>query len=305
MDSGNLDELARSLGERRPFRNQRYDGSGNVKASDAYVVGEQVARRLGASSRRSPARLKSLELINFSDQPLRRGLRDKDPDAEVYNFAVAGSTTGKRGSRTADLKDFKIGLKSQTALFAKSTRFVSPEIKPDIIIGAGSNNVLDFLTANESRIRRAVITPGSSGERSLAKKVARKVVADIAESLDSITGLYDQAVILGTGKFSDLPRVREASKGLKRVPLLGGSLSGEFRKFVDRISKEINRRLEDQYNGGDEDDILVINGLDAWKSAKKPEFVDSIHPTSKFNGKLADFVAEQIGSPSGLDSFGL
>ncbi len=305
LDFGNLNASARSLGERRPFRNGRYDGGGNVKASDGFVLGEQLARRLGAGSRRSPARLRSAELINLSDRPLRRGLRDKDANAEVFNFAYAGATSGGRGSTTAGLDEFRIGLKRQAATLTKAARFVPPSKNLDLVISGGTNDVFDYLDRNEGKVRRAILTPGTRDERRLATGVARQVVTNIEDSLDSITGLYDEALVIGTTKLSALPRIREASKGFGRVPLLGGSLTARFKKFVDRISRTINEDLEEIYNSNDRNGVFVVNGIDTWNDlSKKPGFVDNIHPNSRTNGRLADLVASQIRKTSALDSFG-
>ncbi|MGL6133368.1 MAG: hypothetical protein ACRC1L_04180, partial [Prochlorococcaceae cyanobacterium] len=136
-------------------------------------------------------------------------------------------------------------------------------------------------------------------------RVARKVVANIDESLDSITGLYNEAVVIGTTRLSAIPRIRQSSNELKRVPLLGRSLAKEFRDFADRISGSINARLEEKYNSSNENGIFAVNGIDAWKSLRSPGFVDTIHPDSKTNGRLADFVVSQIRDAATLDSFGL
>jgi hypothetical protein len=305
LDFGNLDAAARSLGERRPFRNKRYDGGGNVKASDGFVFGEQIVRRLGASSRKSPARLRSAELINLSDEPLKRGLREKDPSAQVFNFAYAGATSGGRGSTTAGLDDFRIGLRRQAATLAKAASLFPPRQDLDVIISGGTNDVFDFLDSNQGRIRNTLITPGSGDDRRLANRVARGVVSNIGDTLDAITGLYDEAVVIGTTKLSALPRIRQASNEFKRVPLLGGSISGRFRNFVDRISGSINDRLEEKYNAKDNNGIFVVNGIDAWKAVRSPGFVDTIHPDSRTNGRLADFAVSQIRASAALDTFGL
>ncbi|WP_254977461.1 SGNH/GDSL hydrolase family protein [Cyanobium sp. ATX 6A2] len=305
LDFGNLTATASFLGERHPFRQPLYNGGGNVKASDGFVLGEQIVRRLGAASRKSPARLSSAELINLSNEPLRRGLRNTDPNAQVFNFAYAGATSGGRGSSTAGLEDFQIGLKRQAATLAEAAQFTRSSPDLDVIISGGTNDVFDFLEGNQTRIRNVLLTPGRGDDNRLANLVARKVVANIDESLDSITGLYNEAVVIGTTKLSAIPRIRQSSNELKRVPLLGSSLANEFRGFADRISGSINARLEEKYNSSDENGIFAVNGIDAWKSLRSPGFVDTIHPDSKTNGRLADFVVSQISDAAVLDSFGL
>lgn len=304
LDFGNLDATARSLGQRRPFRQSRYDGGGNVKASDGFTLGEQIARQLGAGSRRSPGRLRSAELINLSDEPLRRGLPEKDPRAQVFNFAYAGATSGGRGSRTAGLRDFRIGLQRQAATLAEASGFLPHREGLDVIISGGSNDVFDFLDANANRIQRVLLTPSRRDDRRLANRVAGRIVSNIDSALDTITGLYDGAVVLGLGPLSATPRVRSASKQFRRVPLLGRSLRSEFRRFVDRISMSVNSRLDRKYNASDNNGILFVDGVDAWRSVRSPGFVDTIHPDSATNNRLARFAVEQINASPALDTFG-
>lgn len=305
LDIGNLDAVARSLGERRPFRNARYEGGGNVKASDGFVLGEQIVRRLGAASRRSPDQLRSAELINLSDDPLDKGLAGKDPKAQVFNFAYAGATSGGRGSQLAGLEDFRIGLRRQASTLAEAADFLPSGRTLDVIISGGTNDVFDYLDNNQSRITRALISPGSGDQRRLANRVAKRVVGNIDASLDTITGLYDEALVIGTTRLSALPRIREASKSFGSTPLIGKSLSKEFRRFTDLISQRINRRLDREYNSDSDNGIFAINGIDAWKSIKSPGFVDTIHPDSATNRSLSGFVIDQIANASGFDSFGL
>jgi hypothetical protein len=305
VDFGNLDAVARSLGERRPFGNKAYDGGGNVKASDGYLLGEHLVRRLGASSSRSPDRLLSAELINLADEPLRRGLREKDPNAQVFNFAYAGATSGGRGSRLAGLEDFRIGLRRQAATLARTASWISARSDLDVIISGGTNDVFDFLENNQDQITLALITPGREDDRHLAERVAKNVVTNINASLDGITGLYDEALVIGTTKLSALPRVREASREISRTPLIGRSLAGNFRKFVDRISASINTRLEETFNSDNRNGIFAVNGIEAWESIRSPGFIDTIHPDSQTNHRLANFALDQIRDASGFDSFGL
>ncbi|MGB5134273.1 MAG: SGNH/GDSL hydrolase family protein [Prochlorococcaceae cyanobacterium] len=306
LDFGNLSEAASFLGERSPFRQKRYAGGGNVKASDGFVLGEQVVRQLGAGSRRSPDRLRSAELINLSDQPLRQGLRGTDPNAEVFNFAYAGATSGRRGSGIAGLKKFEIGLRQQASTLASASRFLPRGSDLDVIVSAGSNDIFDFLESNRDSITRVLITPGQSDNQRLANNVANRIVSNIDASLDAITGIYDEAAVIGPVPLSDIPIIRSLSNDFKdKVPLLGGSLSSEFRSFVNQISASVNQRLDRQYNSNDRDGVFAVNGIDAWKSVKSPSFVDSIHPDSGTNGRLASNVVSQIANAAGFDSFGL
>jgi hypothetical protein len=306
LDFGNLSEAAAFLGEPAPFRQKRYAGGGKVKPSDGFVLGEQIVRQLGAGSRRSPARLRSAELINLSDQPLRQGLRGKDPNAQGFNFAYAGSTSGRRGSGLAGLQKFEIGLRRQAATLASASRFLPRGSDLDVIVSAGSNDIFDFIESNRDPITRVLITPGQSDNRRLANKVANKIVGNIDASLDAITGVYDEAVVIGPAPLSDIPIIRSLSNDFKdRIPLLGGSLRSEFRSFVDRISASVNQRLDRKYNSNGRDGIFAVNGIDAWKSVKSPSFVDSVHPDSRTNGRLASAIVSQIVNAAGFDSFGL
>jgi hypothetical protein len=306
LDFGNLSEAASFLGEPAPFRQKRYAGGGKVKASDGFVLGEQIVRQLGVDSGRSPARLTSAELINLSDQPLRQGLRGKDPNAEVLNFAYAGATSGRRGSGLAGLQKFDIGLRRQASTLASASRFLPSGSDLDLIVSAGSNDIFEFIESSRDPITRVLIIPGQSDNRRLANKVASRIVDNIDASLDAITGIYDEAVVIGPALLSDIPIIRTLSEDFKdKIPLLGGSLSSEFRSFVDQISASVNQRLDRKYNANDGDDIFAVNGIDAWKSVKSPSFVDSVHPDSRTNGLLASNVVSQIANAAGFDSFGL
>ncbi|MCP9926402.1 SGNH/GDSL hydrolase family protein [Cyanobium sp. CH-040] len=306
LDFGNLSEAAAFLGEPAPFRQKRYAGGGKVKASDGFVLGEQIVRQLGAGSRSSPARLRSAELINLSDQPLRQGLRGKDPNAQVFNFAYAGATSGRRGSDLAGLRNFDIGLRRQASTLASAARFLPRGSDLDVIISAGSNDIFDFLESNRDPITRVLVTPGGSDNRRLANKVASRIVGNIDAALDSITGLYDEAVVFGPAPLSDIPIIRSLSNDFKdKVPLLGGSLRSEFRSFVNQISASVNRRLDRKYNSSTRNGIFAVDGIEAWKSVRSPGFVDSIHPDSRTNGRLASNAVTQIANAAGFDSFGL
>lgn len=305
LDFGNLDAAARFLGRARPFGNRRYWGGGNVKASNGFVLGEQLVRRFGASSKRSPARLGSAELINLSDEPLQQGLSGKNPGAQVFNFAYAGATSGARGSRLAGLDAFRIGLRRQAATLARASTFLPAADKLDVIISGGTNDVFDHLENSKTRITRVLITPWRRDDRRLARRVAGRVVDNIEASLDRITGLYDEALVIGTTKLSALPRVRQVSKEIRRTtPVIGRFLADEFRGFADRISATINAKLDAKYNSDRDNGIFAVNGIEAWESIKSPGFVDSIHPNSRTNGRLADFVLARVREDSGFDSFG-
>jgi hypothetical protein len=305
LDFGNLSATASFLKEPAPFRNKRYAGGGNVKASDGFVLGEQIVRKLGASSSDSPARLNSAELINFSNQPLEQVLSGKDPKAQVFNFAYAGSTSGLRGSKTAGLESYQIGLRQQAATLAQTaSEFPLPQ-DLDIIISGGTNDAFDFLEAKSDKIKRVLITPFRSDNNSLANQWANRIVANIDATLDTITGLYDEAVVVGMAPLSAIPRVRSAAKKVGRTPLVGSLLRKEFLRFADTISARVNAKLDKSLNSSDDNGVFFVDGIAAWKSVKSPSFVDTIHPDSATNARLGRFVASQIATAASLDSFGL
>ena len=305
LDFGNLSATASFLNEPAPFRQKRYAGGGNVKASDGFVLGEQIVRKLGASSSDPPARLNSAELINFSDQTLQEVLSGKDPKAQVFNFAYAGATSGLRGSKTADLDSYRIGLRQQAATLADTaSEFPLPQ-DLDVIISGGANDVFDFLDAKSDKVKRVLITPFRSDNKSLANRVANRIVDNIDASLDTITGLYNEAVVVGMAPLSAIPRVRSAAKQIGRTPLIGSLLRKEFFRFVDDISARVNAKLDKGLNSSDDNGVFFVDGIDAWKSVRSPSFVDTIHPDSATNARLGRFVASQIAAAASLDSFGL
>jgi hypothetical protein len=302
---GNLSATASFLKQPAPFSHKRYAGGGNVKASDGFVLGEQIVRQLGASSSDSPARLNSAELINFSNQPLQQVLSGKNPNAQVFNFAYAGATSGLRGSKTADLDSYRIGLRQQAATLADTaSEFPLPQ-DLDVIISGGANDVFDFLDAKSDKVKRVLITPFRGDNNSLANRLANRIVDNIDASLDTITGLYNEAVVVGMAPLSAIPRVRSAAKQIGRTPLIGSLLRKEFFRFVDDISARVNAKLDKGLNSSDDNGVFFVDGIDAWKSVKSPSFVDTIHPDSATNKRLGRFVASQIAAAASLDSFGL
>lgn len=281
MDSGNLDRVANVIGQ-NPFEEDIYNGSGNVRASDGLVLGQHIARGLGAS-------LRSTRLANLATLPVLRftGFGSR----QIRDFAYAGATSGSQGSRRSGLSSVPIGLKSQARAFATTT---SRSQDLDALLMAGSNDITD-LVADLNALRPVLASPSLRDDRRLQNRVSRRIVNNIAAAYDTITGLVDEAVILGLAPLSATPYVRNQSLQLSAP--LRDRLTG----LVDGIAQGVNRGLADRFAG--RSDVLVVDGFQVWQSVSNPAFLDDVHPTSATAENLAGAVVGLIRD-SHLASFG-
>ncbi|MFQ6537663.1 MULTISPECIES: SGNH/GDSL hydrolase family protein [Aphanothece] len=287
VDTGNLDELARLVGQ-DPFEERIYDRGGNVKASDGPVFAEQIARRLGA-------RLNSIERVNLLDLPARLIFGSGGPAPQLLNYAYAGATSGLAGSRRAGLAPFPLGLLSQARL-ASSTLPARDDL--DALIIAGSNDLTD-LAHRPRALLKVLRSPGQRDNRRLRDRTARRIAANVRRSVDTITGQVDETLIVGLAPLSATPYLQRVASRFSP------SLEEAFLRFIDSTARRVNRRLERRFNApGRDDDVLVVDGFKAWQSVAAPRFLDDVHPTSRTSGRLADFVVRGIAGSSDLSSYG-
>lgn len=281
MDSGNLDQVANIVG-RDPFQEKIYNGSGNVRASDALVLGQHIAQGLGAS-------LGSTRLANIVTLPLLRltGFGSR----QIRDFSYAGATSGAKGSARSGLSRFSIGLKEQASGFASSTGKTSDL---DALISAGSNDITD-LAADVKGLRPVLASSTLKDDRRLRDSVARRIVNNVADAHDAITGLVDETVILGLAPLSVTPFVRS------QAARLNAPLRDRFTSLVDGIAQSVNQGLANRFAG--RSNVLVVDGFQVWQSVSSPVFLDDIHPTSATAQQLAGAVVGLI-KDSHLDSFG-
>lgn len=281
MDSGNLDQVANVIGQ-NPFEEQIYNGSGNVRASDGLVLGQHIARGLGAS-------LGSTRLANLTTLPALRftGFGSR----QIRDFAYAGATSGSQGSSRSGLSSFPIGLRSQARAFATTT---SRSQDLDALLMAGSNDITD-LVADLNALRPVLASPSLRDDRRLQNRVSRRIVNNIANAYDTITGLVDEAVILGLAPLSATPYVRN------QALQLSAPLRDRLTSLVDGVAQRVNQGLADRFAG--RSDVLVVDGFQVWQSVSNPAFLDDVHPTSATGQRLAGTVVDLIND-SHLASFG-
>lgn len=201
MDVGNVDQLARRFGQ-DPFEEPIYNGGGNRKASDGPVLGEHIARQLGANLRRNTlANLRTLPGLTLGGFG----------SAQLRTYAYAGALSGSSGSARSGLGAFPLGLRSQARAVATST--LLPERDLDALTAAGSNDLID-LVEQGARLRRVLASPGRRDDRGLQQRTAKAIVGNIRASRDAITGVVDETVTVGLSPLSATPYLQQqASSG--------------------------------------------------------------------------------------------
>lgn len=281
MDSGNLDRVAKVVGQ-DPFEENLYDKGGNRKASDGLVLGEHIAKQLGAS-------VKSNQLVNFASIPgiLLTGFDSQ----QLRTYAYAGARSSSSGSTRSGLSNFPIGLIAQAKAFANTT---SREKDLDVLVAAGSNDIID-LVADHQRLLPVLSSATGRDDRRLAKAVAGKIVDNIDSAVDRITGRVDETVIVGLSPLSVTPYVQDQAEEFaefERDALIG---------LVDGIAARVNQGLEKRF--GSDNKVLVLDGFKVWNGVNNPTFLDDVHPTSKTSQSLAEVITGMI-EDSGLRTFG-
>lgn len=281
-DSGNLDSVARRFGQ-NPFEEPIYDGGGNRKASDGPVLAEQIARQLGA-------KLTSTKLANLQTIP---GLTLQGfGAAQIRNYAYAGALSGFTGSERSGLNPFPLGLRSQALAVAASS--LRPEQDIDALIIAGSNDLIDLVDRGD-RLRRVLFTSSSRDDRRLQNRTAKAIVRNIQDSVDAITGVVDETVIVGIAPLGDTPYLRQQAQSW------GPKLADPLIDWVNGAAHKVNRGLVKAFAG--EQRTLVVDGTAAWNAVPDRLFLDEVHPTTATAKSLAEQVVAAIEA-SPLISFG-
>ncbi len=282
MDSGNIDQVARTFGE-NPFEEAIYNGGGNRKASDGPVFGEHIAQQLGANLRRNT-------LANLQTLPglALRGFGK----AQLRTYAYAGALSGRSGSARSGLNLFPLGLRSQAQAAASSS--LRPERDLDALIGAGSNDLID-LVEQGTLLRRVLASASRRDDRRLQKRTAKGIVRNIRASRDALTGVVDEAVIVGISPLSATPFVQQ------QASQWGPALADPLLDWVDGAAARVNRGLAKAF--ANQKRTLVVDGTAVWNAVAAPVFLDDVHPTTVTASRLAAQVVAAIDDSS-LRSFG-
>lgn len=282
MDVGNVDQLARRFGQ-DPFEESIYDGGGNRKASNGLVLGEQIARQLGANPRRNT-------LVNLRTLP---GLTLSGfGAAQLRTYAYAGALSGSSGSARSGLGAFPLGLRSQARAVATSTLRLERDL--DALIAAGSNDLID-LVEQGTRLRRVLASASRRDDRRLQQRTAKAIVGNIRASRDAITGVVDETVVVGISPLSATPYLQQQARQW------GRRLADPLLDWVDGAAEQVNRGLAKAFDN--QRDVLAVDGTAVWNAVASPRFLDDVHPTSTTAGRLAAEVVAAIKASS-LQSFG-
>jgi phospholipase/lecithinase/hemolysin len=282
MDSGNIDQVARTFGQ-DPFEEAIYNGGGNRKASDGPVLGEHIARLLGANLKRNV-------LANLQTLPgLTLGGFGK---AQLRTYAYAGALSGRSGSSRSGLGAFPLGLRSQVNAVAATTTRRESDL--DALIGAGSNDLID-LVEEGTRLRRVLATVSGRDDRRLQKRTAKSIVRNIRASRDALTGVVDEVVMVGISPLSETPYLQAQARQW------GGALADPLLDWVDGAARRVNSGLAKAFAG--QKSTLVVDGTAVWNAVANPVFLDDVHPASASASRLAEQVVAAIEASS-LRSFG-
>ena len=286
MDSGNIDQVARSFGQ-NPFEEAIYNGGGNRKASDGPVFGEHIAQQLGADlGRNTLANLQTLPGLTL------QGFGK----AQLRTYAYAGALSGRSGSARSGLNLFPLGLRSQAQAAASSS--LRPEPDLDALIAAGSNDLIDLVDQGK-RLRRVLISASRRDDRRLQKRTAKSIVRNIRASRDALTGVVDETVIVGISPLAATPLVQQQANQWAKQR--GPALADALLQWVDGAAVRVNRGLVKAF--ANQQGTLVVDGAAAWSAVANPVFLDDVHPTTATASRLAAQVVAAIDDSS-LRSFG-
>ncbi|MGD1861035.1 MAG: SGNH/GDSL hydrolase family protein [Leptolyngbyaceae cyanobacterium] len=235
FDTGNLNVLAGAFGI-EPFPPPLYSGG---KASNGLVLGEAIAAQLGIDP--ATIDLGFRLLPTFETNPLE----------QTVNYAVAGATTDEFGSASNDLEIVPIGLQSQAQLFsldliAAGAVVADAADRPDVLLSAGSNDVLEVLP-DIAALADIMFSPDKTDDEALQQELAAQIAGNIEAAIASIDGLVDDIVIAGIPPLGDIPLARQIDEQVD--DLLAGDFAGDTREFLTNTAAAINAQLSLLYDG--------------------------------------------------------
>lgn len=278
--------------------------SGNLgfKASDGYVLGEQISIDLGLIDPNYPARGFSTEIDLISNSADNSFLTDP-----VVNFSFFSASTGIYGSKTdaIDLSGRPIGLASQATLVLGAYTnpfFAAVYGKADVVLSVGSNDLFQFLDAEQGPILAALGTRTRRDDKALIDTISGQVVGNIAEQVERLQTVVDDVVILGVTSLEKTPLLQQVAS---RLP---APLDRAFTGLVADMVQAVNRGLAKVFRKerpnpglGRTDDgsqeVLVIDGVvlfDRLEDVPGFGFADVVHPNSFTSGLFAEAVVGEI-----------
>jgi len=205
----------------------------------------------------------------------------------------------------------------------------------DVILGAGSNDVFEYLELDLENLEdvefdsllkglsllKVLFTKDDDDDQALALHIATSIVDNTNSAYERIEDVVQRTVMTGLPPLQDIPFAFEADQVIDS--LLPGDQAGDTRDFLTVITEEVNDQLMAKFEG--QEDVLVLDtfdifeeGLEDWQSSVEEmgltpiiesdfissgsgnieqfAFIDQVHPTASFNEFLALEASEQIAS---------
>ena len=155
--------------------------AGNVsRATDGLVLGEQIAIEMGGDP-------EDVQLFPLQDLP-------RPGSAKLHNYAHGGAQSG-------------FGFKQQVRAVRRQAEVYQSLSDVDLLISAGANDVLDqlehdgaFMAVLESEDRR--------DDRRLIRRNANEIARNLRRGFDRLTGLVDEAVVIGSFTLSSIMKIQ-------------------------------------------------------------------------------------------------
>ena len=263
MDAGNIASLGPLIGS-DPFSDSIYDKGDNVRASDGFVLGEHIAKALGAD-------LNDNQLFNiFSTEEAR--------PADLHNYAHGGAQSGEEPSQSILGMTLGIGLSAQVRAMKRRASFYRSQSDVDVLLSIGGNDILAALDDLDP-FATVLATSSERDDKRLVRSITRPITRNIRRNVDAITGLVDEILLLSAFPMTEIPRVQ------KRAAKVKGVDDDVALQLFDAISDDLHQRLTRAFRN--QSRIVLLQTRELWDELSKPGFVDDIHPDSRTSRELA------------------
>lgn len=248
LDTGNLDALLDFIGI-DPFPAPVYSEG---KASNGLVLGEAIVAQFGIAP-------ESIEL-GFRLLPTLA----VDPLEQSVNYAVAGAAAGAVGAAGNGLQLLPVGLQTQVEILAldlvtAGALLVPANERPDLILSAGSNDVLEALV-DLPALADILFSPETDDDTAFMQTLVSQIVGDIQQAIARLDGLVDDVVILGIPPLGDTPFAIQMDSQVDE--LLVGDFAGVTAAFLTDTVAAINAELAQTYDGDRADEQPLAQTID-------------------------------------------
>ena len=246
------------------------DSGNSSHATDKFVLGEHIAKKLGA--KRNEIKL----LKELSNTTKKNG--------KVHNYAHGGAHSGEDPYIIINDSIVPTGLSSQVDRFTQNKDFYKNIGDVDAIVSAGANDILDAI--EEGILDAALKTKGKKDDRKLIKAAVNSISGNLKQNIDRLTGIIDQVAVLNSFPLESTPLIQEKINQLDRFE------ATRLNKALKRISLGLSKKLNRHFRNNASVALADIQLL--WERVEKPSFIDAVHPSSRTSSKLADLIVSTI-----------